>query len=355
MKMKRFFGSSLILVCLAFLQGCSQEQPPETAEKIRPAKLITVKKASVQQELSFPAVIQAAQSAELTFQISGEIRELNVLESDLVQRGDVIAQLDQSDTNSRLLQVQAEYDNAQAEFKRAQRLYDQDAISRSVLDNRRTQRDVAHAALETSEKALRNTTLKAPFSGRISRVLIRQYQNVQAKEPIVILHSNEVEAVMNAPSAIVTRARQIESFNTRVILDAAPDQPIVAEYKEVAGEADQATQTYPVSLSFVPPEDLLILPGMTATVELDLRFTDASGVAADGVAVPLSSILAEGDNKYVWLVSENGDLHKRAVAVQHDASGTVTVLEGLSPGDTIIAAGTSFFYEGMKVRPWTPD
>ncbi|MCY4050516.1 MAG: efflux RND transporter periplasmic adaptor subunit [Gammaproteobacteria bacterium] len=345
---------SLAFILLMFVQGCSEEQSPKTVEKIRPAKLITVEDASVQRVFTFPAVIEAAKSVELTFQIAGKVNELNVLESDLVESGDTIAQLDQSDAISQLSQAKAEYDNANTEYQRAEKLYSQDAISRSLLDSRRTRKDVTRAALDKVEKAFRDTTLLAPFSGRVSRVLIRQFQNVQAKEPVVLLQSNEIEAVINVPSAIVTRARQIENVNARIILDSIPDEHIVATFTEFAGEADQATQTYSVSLSFEPPQNLLVLPGMTATVELDLLFTDDSGVVQSGIAVPLSSILSEGDTKYVWLVTEDQRIQKQAVELQPNLSDTVTVVDGLSSGDTIVAAGVDFFFEGMKVRPWMP-
>ena len=353
--MKRVTRALMVIFTLVFVQGCSEEQPVQIAEKIRPAKLVTVEAASVKRTFSFPAVIQAAQSVELTFQIAGEVKELNVLEGDLVQLGDVIAKLDQSDMNSRLTQAQAEYDNALAEFERAEKLYAQDAISRSVLDTRRTHSDVARAALETAQNAFDNTTLKAPFAGRMSRVLIRQFQNIQAKEPIALLQSSAVEAVINAPSTIVTRARQMEEVKTQVMLDAAPTVPIEAQLKEVAGQADQATQTYAVSFSFTPPQQLLILPGMTATIELTFHFSDDANIVSEGIAVPLAAILAEGDNKYVWLVSQDGVIRKQAVQIQPNLGETITVLDGLNSGDTIVGAGVSFFHEGMKVRPWTPQ
>lgn len=342
---------------LLILVGCSGGEDAVTTEKIRPAKLVTVEAASIQRELTFPAVIEAAQSAELTFQIAGEIRELNVLEGDPVEEGDVIARLDQRDARNRLAQAQAEYDNAEAEFKRAERLFAEDAIARSVLDTRRTQRDVARASLDTAKKALSDTVLRAPFSGGVSRVIGRQFQNVQAKEAIAVLQSAEVEAVMNAPGTIVARIPQLERVETRVILDAAPNTPIVAEFKEASGEADQATQTYQVSFSFAPPQGLLILPGMTATVESDFLFSGvgARDIVAGGIAVPLSAIVAEGDERFVWLVGENSRLEKQPVALSSDFGEMVTVVEGLQGGETIVAAGVSFFHEGMRIRPWTPD
>ena len=82
--MRGFFsGGAIVLIALA---GCSAgtdtsaDQPPLP----RPAKLVEVEAATNQRDLSFPAVIRAAQSAELTFQVAGEIREINVLEGDEV-------------------------------------------------------------------------------------------------------------------------------------------------------------------------------------------------------------------------------------------------------------------------------
>lgn len=343
------------LGALVILAACADSEAPATVDTVRPAKLITVQAASLERELSFPAVIQAARSAELTFQVAGEIRELNVLEGDTVQEGDVIATLDQRDARNRLAQSEAEFENAEVEFERAERLFDQDAIARSVLDSRRTQRDVARASLDTARKALSDTVLRAPFSGGISRVDGRQFQNIQAKEVIALIQSSEVEAVMNAPGTIVARIPQLETLETRVLLDAAPDAPIIATFKEASGEADRATQTYAVTFSFTPPDGLFILPGMTATVESDFLFTNAPDIITGGIAVPLSAVLAEGDQRFVWLVGEDSTVSKQEIALSSDFGEFVTVIEGLSGGETIVAAGVSFVHEGMEVRPWFPS
>jgi len=173
-----------------------------------------------------------------------------------------------------------------------------------VLEGRKTQRDVALAALSTAEKALSDTVLKTPFRGGIAKVTGRQFQNVQAKEAIAILQSDEVEAVINVPGTIIARMPQLVPVGVRVTLDAAPDVEIIATFKEASGEADPNTQTYRVSFSFVPPEDLFILPGMTATVSSSFVFNGAQDLVASGVAVPLSAVLAEGDDTFVWVVDE---------------------------------------------------
>jgi RND family efflux transporter MFP subunit len=338
--------------------GCSDsnDASSDNAPKPRPAKLIEVQASSNQRDLSFPAVIRSAQSADLTFQVAGEIREINVLEGDEVEAGKVIARLDQRDALNRLAQAKAEFDNATTEFERAERLAAQDAISRSVLETRKTQRDVADAAYRTAQKSVGDTVLKTPFSGFISTVSGRQFQNVQAKESIAVLQSEEVEAVINIPGTIIARLPQLEPVGVRVKLDAAPDVEIVASFKEASGEADPNTQTYEVSFSFLPPEDLFILPGMTATVESSFLFSGALDIVAEGISVPLAAVLAEGDELFVWVVDlEAMTIAKRPIVAQSDAGTYMTVTEGLSGGETIIGAGVSFFHDGMTVRRWVPE
>ena len=349
---------SAILIAVLATTGCSRndEARSDDAPKSRPAKLINVQAATNQRNLSFPAVIRAAQSADLTFQVAGEIREINVLEGDQVESGITVARLDQRDALNGLAQAKAEFDNATTEFDRAERLASQDAISRSVLETRKTQRDVAEAAYRTAQKAVGDTVLKTPFKGFISKVSGRQFQNVQAKESIAVLQSQEVEAVINMPGTIIARLPQLEPVGVRVKLDAAPDVEIVASFKEASGEADPNTQTYEVSFSFLPPEDLFILPGMTATVESSFLFNGAQDMVAEGIAVPLSAILAEGDDVFVWVVdAQTMKISKRQVTAESDAGDYVTVTKGLSGDETIIGAGVSFFHDGMTVRRWVPE
>ncbi|MEO0951250.1 MAG: efflux RND transporter periplasmic adaptor subunit, partial [Pseudomonadota bacterium] len=275
--MVRYLRLCAAVAVVATLASCGEAPAPEKTETVRPAKLITVGTASQQRNLSFPAVVRAAQSAELTFPIPGQVVELGVLEGSEIARGAIIAKLDQRDAENNLSQAQAEYQNAESEYRRAQRLRDQDAISQSVLEQRQTQLEVRQAAVDTARKALEDTVIRAPFSGGVSRVLIEQFQNVQAKEAIVVLQSGETEAIIDIPGQIIARIPQLEPVNTRVILDAAPEIEIPAVFREASGQADPNTQTYQISFTFKPPEGLLILPGMTATVRSTFNFKGTNG------------------------------------------------------------------------------
>ena len=342
-----------LIGCAAALAACAPEAEAPAEPLVRPAKLITVEAATNRRTLEFPAVIRSSRSTQLAFEVGGRITELNVIESSQVEQGQVLARIDERDFVNKVSQARSEYQNAESEFQRARRLAEQDAVSKSVLDARRAQRDIARAALDTAEKALSDTTLTAPYSGAISVVNVKEFQNVQPLEPIATLQSDGVEALINVPATIVAFMPQLSPVSTKVILDAAPENDLPATLKEASGEANPSTQTYEVSFGFTPPEELLILPGMTATLVSELELSDLAQREIGGMSVPLSAILAEGEERFVWVTNpDDMTVSKRAVAVGNSLGDSVVITSGLRAGETIVAAGGSFLHEGMKVRPW---
>ena len=135
-----------------------------------------------------------------------------------------------------------------------------------------------------------------------------------------------------------------------MILEAAPGNPIEATFKEANLLADTTSQTYGVTFTFDPPENLVILPGMNATVEL----SSARQSQTHRQSVPLSAIVSDGDAKYVWVVDKDlMTVSRREVTVADGIGETVVVTEGLAAGETIATAGASFLADGMQVRPWS--
>ena len=348
--------SSLSLALTLALGSCGQ--PPETVKKdlIRPAKLHKVETGLSTRLLIFPAVIESEKSSELTFQVAGQITSIRVLEAQPVKKGDIIATVEERDYQNTVTQAQVEYQNAETEYQRAKRLYEQDAIARSILEQRDAARQVAQAALDSAQKTRSDTVLRAPFDGAISRVLVEQYQNIQAKEPIAIIQSQGVEAIVSVPADLVAMSKQFDSKGAYVILDAAPMNRIPADFKEASGLADSTTQTFQASFSFEAPDELLVLPGMTASLHMDFDFAQASNILPTGISIPLAAIISENGEQYVWKVDPTTmTISKQVVSAGQGMDGDlVTVIRGLQDGDLIVAAGGSFLSEGTKVKAWTP-
>ncbi len=347
------FGALTGALVIIGLSACGPSDEEVSAPAVRPIKLVTVEAASNEFPVSYPAVIEAAQSSTLTFQVNGLLQELPITEGQLVERGTVIAKLDQRDFQNNLNSARAQYENAESEYQRARRLSEQNAISRSVLEARRSARDVAKAQYDTAQKAFDDTELRAPFTGQIAQVSVENFQNVTAQQPVVTLQTaGVVEAVIDMPARILAYVPQINPTATVVTLDAAPDLRIPAEFKEASGQADPTTQTFKTRFTFTPPETLFILPGMTGSVDAIFVY---EGEQFDlGVTVPTGSIMAEGDQRYVWLVDQDTmTVSRHKVSVAEDRFGEeVSILEGLEGGEVIAGAGAAYLHEGMTVRAW---
>lgn len=343
-----------LVVALAAVTSCSTDDAEQTREPpARPVKLLTLSAASDLQTSRYPAVVSAGRFGELSFQVGGLIEEVAVVEAQEVNEGDLIARLDQRDFQSNVASARSQFRNAEDEYQRAVRLVQEDAMARSVLEQRQAQRDVARAQLDTAEKALEDSVLRAPFSGVVAQVPIRERETVAAGQPIAaLIDVGSLEVTVDLPARVITESQEVEDRGSVVILEAAPDTRIVATFKEANLLADTASQTYGVTFSFEPPEDRVVLPGMNAIVELSsARRSDAS--AGSRKSVPVSAIASDGTSTYVWVVDqESMTVSRRDVTVADGIGEYAIVTEGLAPGDTIATAGASFLAEGMQVRPW---
>jgi RND family efflux transporter MFP subunit len=351
MKVKAFV---VILGLLAAI-GCSGNEPEQEREIVRPAKLIEVEASRPVRTVRYPAVIEASSSAEVTFQVGGLLQELPVRSGQTVAEGALIARLDQRNLRNDLATAQAQFDQAESAFSRAERLLAENATSRRAFEQAQSERDVAKAALDTARKRLEDATLRSPFAGLIAAVHVERFQNVAAQEPIVTLQTTgTAEAVFEVPAGRVATSAQFETEETVVLLDALPEVRIPAVFQSVATEADPQTQTFQIKYAFTPPADLIVLPGMTGMVESRLRFVRDGGVA-ELAGVPTSAVLSDGEATYVWVVDKDTmTVSRREVTVAPGIGESLAILDGLAEGELIVGAGASWLHDGTQVRPYVP-
>ncbi len=349
---KNLITKLVTVMTASIMASCSDGAPEVTADTSgRPVKLITIAGASDESSTRYPAVIAAGDSTDLQFVNGGTISALPVTESGKVVAGDLIARLDTRDVQSNLTSAQASFANAEDEYQRAVRLVEQDAIAVSVVEQRKTQRDVAKSQLETAQKAIADSELRAPFDGVIASVPVSEGDAVGAGEIIATLIGIEtLDAKINIPASVISQAQSRENQSSTVILEAAPNREIAATFSEANLLADATSQTYGVTFTFKAPEGLLVLPGMNATVVL--KSTGAGELTS--VSVPLAAVQSDGNGQYVWLVnSETMTVFRQAVDVEPGIGETAVISSGVSAGDLVVGAGGAYLAEGVRVTPWT--
>ncbi len=206
------------------------------------------------------------------------------------------------------------------------------------------------AALDAAKLQLSYTQLRAPFDGVISRRYVDNFQEVRAKEPIASLDDiTSIEVLVDVPELVVARLKKGGSGRIVAEFPAAPGRHYQLKVKEFATRADPKTQTYQVVLEMPQPEDIRVLPGMTATVT---GTTSAEETNQEMLVVPAIAVTADASGKpCVWIVDkETMKVQPRAVKTG-DLTGTesIVIVEGLKPGETIAVSGVSRLREGMQV------
>jgi len=349
------FNSLSIVTLIALLSACSEDASQQIAADsiVRPAKILTVQATQNNTMLSYPAIIDSQNLTTLAFEVGGRLSKISVVDAQHVKRGELLAKLDQQNLNAKLTSAQAQYNNANKEYQRALRLIKADAISRSELDKRKSQHDIDKAGYISAKKALQDSVILAPFDGNIAKVSVTLQQVVQPGEAaIVILGSGGLEAKFNLPSSVIARAKDnnAKQLDAYITLDSAPGIKLPATFKQVTLTADANSQTHEVTFSFSASSTVNILPGMNAVA----WFKDPSSQSASGIQVPLTAITSQANQKYVWVVAPHSmQVRKRAISIADSIGETITVVDGLQAGESIVVAGVSFLAEGMRVRPWS--
>ncbi|WP_298835759.1 efflux RND transporter periplasmic adaptor subunit [uncultured Roseobacter sp.] len=384
-------------------------QPP------RPAKVITVEESARVIERRYPAIVQSSQEAVLSFKVSGEVVELPVRGAMNVSRGDVIAKLDQRAFTEAVAQLesqrdqavaqlqilrsgardeevaaleadvsaaQAQVDQAQDQLERTRQLAERGVVSEARLEQDDAAAQVARAALQaaleqlaigraggreediaaaeavirgldsqlrTARDNLDDATLRAPFDGIIARRDIDNFTNVSAGQSVVLLQAlDTVDLAFDVPGPDVLIWSSRENVNSQVLLEARPGQAIPSELVEFSTQADLGTQTYRARVGITVPEGAQVLPGMVGTVIVS---TDEEVSAL--IRIPFSAVGTETDaSTFVWIVDENDQsVAARPVTLGDVEGDEVDVVDGLSPGETIVTAGVSYLREGAVIRP----
>lgn len=285
---------------------------------------------------------------------------------------------------SEVAAAKARFREADQNFKRYEELYKRDVVPKADYDRQKSARDVAKAQLNTASQnlkkgkkgarkedidamtsrirgleaqrkkaraALDDTKLKAPFTGVIAKKFVENFQDVNAKSPIVSLHDvSSIEILVHIPERDMAIGDQEDVVKITAKFDFLPDREFEAEIKEFGTEADPQTNTYPVTLTMPAPKDVSLLPGMTATITGRMKPTGNTG--GNGFAIPASAVFADELGKqYAWVVDQaTMAVSKREIQVGSLTGENIQVSQGLRAGEMIATAGAHFLRENMKVR-----
>ncbi|NRB41862.1 MAG: efflux RND transporter periplasmic adaptor subunit, partial [Pseudomonadales bacterium] len=342
-----------------FFLAC-EKPAPILNQPDRIVEVMTITDGDSQGLRQFPARIEASQRSELAFRLSGKLQHLKVKQGDYVEKGHVLAQLDQADFNTVLKNAQAVYTQRKNDFARAQKLIKSSYISQNEYDLMQSQFKKSKAGLDTAKQNMLYTQLTAPFSGYISERHVENFESITQGETIYSLRdTSKLDVKIDVPERLIlglrSNAKEKQEIDVKVSFAALPDTFYVLRLKESAAKADESTQTFEVTFSMPQPKELNVLPGMTASVRVKMPNNNQQ-------VYLLPSRVVYGDASLkpsVWIVDEKTQtVTAKAVEVGRMQQGYIEVLAGIKVGDVLVSKGAALLSEGEAVdihRPATAE
>jgi len=322
--------------------------------------------------------------ATIAAKITARVLDVLVDEGMNVAEGQVLARLDDSDAQRRLLAARtarnataaliANLDvnlaNAERELKR-QRELEQSGFAavqarelaettvdglRAQIQAAREQVKAADAEIGVAQQDVDNCTVQAPFVGV---VVSKDAQVGEMVSPIsagggftrtgiatiVDMASLEIEVDVN--ESYIARVKPDQKVDA--VLDAYPDWHIPSKVRTVIPTADRQKATVKVRISF-DKLDPRILPDMGVKVAFLAEESAGAGkAAAPRALIPQSAVRDLDGKKIVFVVRENR-LERRAVALGENRGTDIEVVAGVNQGETVLVKGPEGLHDGQRVK-----
>lgn len=336
-----------LLAVAAALAGCSDSGAgEEQSERQWPVKIATVSSDGEIGQRQFAGRVKAVQTVDLSFQVGGKLDQLQFREGEIIPKGKLIATLDDRDFRRRVKEARVNLELLEKTLARQRSLAERSVISQQQLDETETSYNLAKVTLEKAEQDLAYTKLHVPFDALVTRQLVENYTNVLPGQGIVRLQNvSEVRIQVSVPEKLLATASRERVQSITATFEFLPGREFPLEYREHQAEADSVTQTYIVELGMPRPENVQILPGMTARVNLKLN------QAQGDLWVPLSAVQNSADGSpFVWLINDDQSVSRAPVELGRTDGSVVQITAGLQPSMKMVAAGGQHLYEGAKVR-----
>ena len=319
-----------------FIAVYAQQAPVQV--QVAPAQV-----KSVGSGFELDGVIQPVKQSTISAQAAGRVATLVVKAGDQVRAGQLLATIDDRETQTgvqrsqaQVAQAQAELRNAQANFDRTRDLQSKGFVSSAALDTADSQlkgalagRDQAGAGARQSALAQGFTRVTAPFDGWVLQTQVEAGDLAMPGKPLLTLYAPlPLRAVVQVPVSRSGVARSAGAVN--VVLESGEGGTRLIRPVSVTAvpTADPVSQTTEWRLELPADAAKTLLPGQQVRV----RFT---GGQASRMVVPGSAVLRRGELTAVYVVSGKGfSLKAVRLGVDHGVDG-VEVVAGLMVGDAV--------------------
>jgi RND family efflux transporter MFP subunit len=312
----------LIAVAVALIIWFTTDTREDTVEVTRGNVDVTIESVGT---------VALRDSVQLTSPATTEVEIVSVIPGDEVQEGDVLMQLDREPFDEAVRSAREALEQAETNLSLIEQ-GEQPTTAEGIAERVAAQQQVeaAEEALEDAEELRAESLVLAPFAGTVIHIAVDEGDPVsEGSELIQVAEMQQFELSVNIDEVDLPLISV--GADASIVLEAFPDRVIESEIYSIARRAEiiGGTTVFPAQVRFDGEDDLLILPGMNAEVEITAE------VRRDVLLLPEGSFQTVGRRTFVEVL-ENGEIEEREIRTGIRSGGMVEIADGLNEGDEVV-------------------
>lgn len=356
MKFKTILFGSLLFIGFS----CTKEEN-KTIKEMDPIAVVAdeLTAGDYAQSLFATGKLEAKNNAKISTRMMGFVNTIPVKTGQEVQKGDLLATIQSTDLSAQkaqakagISQAEANFKNAEKDLKRYQSLYDKNSATQKELDDMQTRFEAASAQLETAKAAksevnahLSYAELKAPFSGVVTAIHLKEGDMANPGMPVLSIENPEqLEAVVMVSERDILN---IDLETSATIYLKSVDKSVKGKVSEISRSSSQSAGQYLVKIE-VEPTEQDVLSGMIVNVSFDQENKE-NQLTAPQLLIPETALISKGQLSGVYVINEDNTALLRWLRIGKKVENQVEVLSGLSIGEKYVVEANSRLFNGSKV------
>ena len=354
------------------------------APAVRVATAVGASAAGAAPVLQASGYVTARLQATVSAQITGTLTEVLIEEGDRVEKGQVIARLEDSGLRAALqvaeagvrasaaqvVQAEAQLAQAEADARRQEELAASRMVSPQLAEQARTQAATAAAMLEARRREAEAaraqaaqarvnfdyTIVRAPFAGVVT---VKAAQVGEIVSPLsagggftrtgigTIVDMDSLEVDVDVNEAYIGQVRR--EMPCEAVLDAYPDWKIPAHVIAIVPSADRGKATVKVRVG-LDRKDERVVPEMGVRVSFLAAAPATTAAVASGVLVPAEALATRDGRTVVYVVDGGRVAERRVTPVPPDQGVRKRLAAGVAAGESVVLAPPASLRDGSAVR-----
>ena len=334
--------SILMLLGVMLICSCTskQEQNAKAPTRVTTEVVSTAMNANSQ---TYVGIVEECEATAVSFTSMGVVKRMLVNEGQAVAKGQLIAEMDDTQARNLLSGAEAQMAQANDALERYKMLHDNGSLPEVQWVEIQSKVAQAKSQLEVARKNLADCRLVAPVGGIVGKRLVGAGETALPSQAVInILDISTVKVKVAIPEAEIS---SIGANTSSIIKVEAVNGSFTGGKIEKGVQADALTHTYDIRIQVTNGERKL-LPGMVASVQ----FVAVAQQQTQQLLVPVTAVQKKADGSlFVWTVSGDSTAHRTTVTTGETTGNRIVVTTGINDGNRVVTEGYQKLSEGTKV------